>query len=313
MKVYRDLSAKFTPYTVATIGIFDGVHLAHKQIIKRLSELAKNRATESMLITLWPHPRYVLNKDAEQLKLISTLDEKLYQLEKAGLDNVLLIPFDKTFASLPFHMFIKRILVDKLRVNYMVIGFNHHFGRDRQGDFTNLKQYAEQYGFGLEQMPKVEVNELGVSSSAIREHIHSGRIDLAGKMLGYDFQIVGKVVHGSKVGREFGFPTANIDVPEVYKIIPANGVYAVKAEIHGKEYEGMLNIGTRPTVDNRGLKTIEANFFNFNANIYDTAITITFFQRIREEIKFNTKEALIGQIHTDKSIIQDYFRRQLKK
>lgn len=312
MKVYRDLSAKFTPYTVATIGIFDGVHLAHKQIIKRLSELAKQQATESMLITLWPHPRYVLNKDADKLKLISTLDEKLYQLEKAGLDNVLLIPFDKTFASLPFDKFIKRILVDKLMVNYMVTGFNHHFGRDRQGDFTNLKQYAEQYGFGLEQMPKVEVNELGVSSSAIREHINNGRIDLASKMLGYDFQIVGRVVHGSKVGRKFGFPTANINVPEVYKIIPANGVYAVKAEIHGKEYDGMLNIGTRPTVDNRGLKTIEANFFNFNANIYDTDITIKFFKRIREEQKFESKEKLIEQIHRDKIVVQEFFKKNAK-
>lgn len=309
MKVYRDLSANFTPYTVATIGIFDGVHLAHKQIIHRLSELAKERATESMLITLWPHPRYVLNKQADKLKLISTLDEKLYQLEKAGLDNVLLIPFDKTFASLSFDKFIKRILVDKLLVNYMVIGFNHHFGRDRQGDFSNLKGFADKYGFGIEQMPKVEIDDLGVSSSAIREHLISGNIELASKMLGYDFRLVGRVVHGSKIGRQFGFPTANLEVPEIYKIIPADGVYAIQAEIHKKKYDGMLNIGTRPTVDNRGLRAIEANFFDFSANIYDTDITIRFYKRIREEKKFDSTEKLIEQIHNDKSEIQEYFHK----
>lgn len=309
MKVYRDLSAKFTPYSVATIGIFDGVHLAHKQIIRRLSELAKERATESMLITLWPHPRYVLNKEADKLKLISTLDEKLYQLEKAGLDNVLLIPFDKTFASLPFDKFIKRILVDKLLVNYMVIGFNHHFGKDRQGDFSNLKQFADKYKFGIEQMPKVEIDGLGVSSSVIRENINSGNIELASKMLGYDFQLVGRVVHGNKIGRKFGFPTANIEIPEIYKILPADGVYAVRAEINNKFYDGMLNIGTRPTVDNRGLKVIEANFFNFNADIYDAYITIRFYRRIREEKRFDSTQKLIEQIHFDKSEIQEYFNK----
>ncbi len=307
MKVYRDLSAKFIPNTVATIGIFDGVHLAHRQIIQRLSELAKERATESMLITLWPHPRYVLNKDADDLKLISTLDEKLYQLEKAGLDNVLLIPFDKTFASMPFDKFIKRILVDKLLVKYMVIGFNHHFGRNRQGDFSNLKKYAEKYGFGIEQMPKVEIDDVGVSSSAIRDNINLGNIDFASKMLGYDFQLVGRVVHGSKIGRQLGFPTANLEVPEIYKILPADGVYAIRAEIHSKIFDGMLNIGTRPTVDNRGLKVIEANFFDFDANIYDIDITIRFYKRIREEKKFSSTEKLIEQIHIDKSEIQEYF------
>lgn len=309
MKVYRNLSAEFTLNTVATIGIFDGVHLAHKQIIGRLSEIARERNTESMLITLWPHPRYVLNKEADKLKLISTLDEKLYQLEKAGLDNVLLIPFDKTFASLPFDKFIKRILIDTLQVNHVVVGFNHHFGKDRQGDFSRLKKFAEKHDFGLEQMPRVEVDNIGVSSSAIRESINTGNIDLAGKMLGYNFQMAGRVVHGSKIGRQFGFPTANLEVPEIYKLVPADGVYAIRAKIQGNVYDGMLNIGTRPTVDNRGLKVIEANFFDFDANIYDKDITICFYKRIREEQKFNTTEQLVERIHADKAEIQEYFSK----
>ncbi|MBN2484501.1 MAG: bifunctional riboflavin kinase/FAD synthetase [Bacteroidales bacterium] len=307
MKVYRDLSGEITPGTAATIGIFDGVHLAHKQIITRLKELSLEKGCESLLVTLWPHPRYVLNKDADSLKLLTTLDEKLCLLETAGLQNVLLIPFDAQFASTSFDKFIKRIIVDKLRARHLVVGFNHQFGRDRQGNFDSLKLLAEKNNIELEQMPKIMVGEQRVSSSVIRNQISTGEIVTANKLLGYEYILTGKIVHGNKVGRKLGFPTANIEVAELYKLIPADGVYAIEAIFGNTRLKGMLNIGTRPTIDNRGIKVIEANFFNFEGNLYNTFITIKFHKRIREEIKFESAEKLVEQIQNDKQTIINYF------
>lgn len=308
LKIYKDLSAKIPLNTAVTIGIFDGVHLAHQHIIDRLSKVASEQNSESMLITMWPHPRYVLNKDAESLSLISTLEEKLFRLEKSGLDNVLVIPFDKKFAGLPFESFVKQILVDSLSVSHMVIGFNHQFGKNRQGDFAGLCLQADKYGFGLEQMAKVEFEGGGVSSSAIRNNIQNGGIEQANSMLGYSFSLKGSVVHGNAMGRKLGFPTANIEVNEIYKIIPADGVYAVKAELKDQILEGMLNIGTRPTVDSKGEKVIEVNFFDFDENIYEMDITIQFMMYIRKEIKFSSVDELVKQIKLDKLVIQKYFK-----
>lgn len=308
LKVYRDLSGDIIPGTVATIGIFDGVHLAHRQIIGRLSELSALKSCESLLVTLWPHPRYVLNKDADSLKLLTTLEEKLQLLEEAGLQNILLIPFDTQFASTPFDKFIKRILVDKLRVKHLVVGFNHQFGRDRQGNFESLSQLAEKSGFTIDQMPKVMVGEQRVSSSVIRQYISDGDISTANTLLGYEFILTGKVVHGNKVGRKLGFPTANLEVSELYKLIPADGVYAIEGYFENNYYPGMLNIGTRPTIDNRGIKGIEVNFFNFNGDLYNKHITLKFHKRIREERKFASTEQLTNQIHTDKTEIINYFK-----
>ena len=308
LKVYRDLSSNIITGTVATIGIFDGVHLAHQQIISQLNSLREQYNTESLLVTLWPHPRYVLNKDASKLKLLSTLEEKLHRLETAGLDNVLLIPFSKDFASTPYDLFIKQILIEKLKVRHVVVGFNHHFGKDRQGSYATLKDFGMQYDFSTEQLSKVEVNGEGVSSSVIRQYVWSGDLEKVKQMLGYEFTVSGHVIHGNKVGRELGFPTANIETPEIYKILPAEGVYAVRATIDKKEYDGMLNIGIRPTVDNIGKKVIEANFFNFAGNLYDKHLTLRFFKRIREERKFDSLEQLKSQIIVDRNEIQAYFR-----
>lgn len=308
LKVYRDLSGEIISGTAATIGIFDGVHLAHRQILSRLNEIATENKNESLLITLWPHPRYVLNKDAEDLKLLTTLDEKLELLEKTGLQNLLLIPFDKQFASTPFDKFIKRILVDKLRVQNLVVGFNHQFGRDRQGNFESLRELADKSGFVLEQLPQVLIDDQRISSSAIRQNIISGKLDLANKMLGYNYVLTGKVVHGNKIGRELGFPTANIEVTELYKLLPADGVYAVETSVNGQHLTGMLNIGTRPTIENRGIRVIEVNFFNFDGNLYDEHITLKFHKRIREEKKFDSSSSLIQQIQKDKQEIINYFK-----
>jgi riboflavin kinase / FMN adenylyltransferase len=307
LKIFRDLSTNITTGTVATIGIFDGVHLAHQQIINRLKELASDYGVESLLITLWPHPRYVLNKDSDSLKLLSTLDEKLQLLERFGLDNVVIIPFDKFFAATPFDRFIKRILVDRLRVKKLVVGYNHQFGRDRQGNYEHLKVYAERYGFGIEQLSMVEIERNRVSSSVIRKNILDGNLELGNSMLGHYLQLSGQVVHGNKIGRQLGFPTANIQVSELYKIVPADGVYAVKARINNMELKGMLNIGTRPTLNDYKDKVIEANFFNFEGELYEKNIVLSFLKRIREERKFKSTDELRSQINLDKQVIQKYF------
>ena len=303
------MSDNIITQTVATIGIFDGVHLAHQQILKRLNNLKVENNTESLLVTLWPHPRYVLGKNAEKLKLLTTLEEKLHRLEEAGLDNILLIPFSQNFAETSFNDFIQQILVDKLKVKHIVVGFNHQFGKDRQGTYKSLCDFGKKGEFTSEQLPKVEVDKEYVSSSRIREYVLQGDMEKANKMLGYTFTVSGHVIHGNKVGRELGFPTANIETPEIYKILPAEGVYAVETEIDGKVFQGMLNIGVRPTVDNTGVKIIEANFFNFEGILYDKRITVRFFKRIREEKKFNSLEQLKSQINLDRTEIQKYFKK----
>ncbi len=309
MKIFRELSADIVKDTVATIGIFDGVHLAHRQIINRLTALSRKFGCSSLLITLWPHPRYVLNKESADLKLLTTLNEKLALLKDAGIENVLLIPFDKQFASTPFDMFIQKYLVEKLRVRHLVVGYNHQFGKDREGNLENLKKYADKACFMLEQMPKIEVDNQRVSSSTIRSLIIDGKIDLANKMLGYNFSLSGEVIKGDNIGRKIGFPTANIEVSELYKIIPVDGVYAVQADIQGEIFQGMMNIGTRPTIHEKGRKVIETNFFNFDGDLYEKNITIQFFKRIREEKRFSSVELLVEQIAMDKIDIQNYFKQ----
>lgn len=307
LKVFRDLSSNIIEGTVATIGIFDGVHKAHREIIDRLCTLAQEKDTESLLITLWPHPRYVLDKNASELKLLSTLDEKLLLLEEAGIDNILLIPFDKQFASLSFDKFIQRVLLDKLKISYLVVGYNHQFGRNREGNFEKLKDTAGEMGVGIEQLPKIEIENERISSSVIRNYISQGNIEFANKMLGYRFALSGTVVHGEKVGRQLGFPTANLELHELYKIIPAQGVYAIKSKIDDQEFLGMLNIGVRPTIDDKGLQIIEANIFDFYGDLYNKNIRIEFFKRIREERKFGSVEDLKEQINIDKKEIQNFF------
>ncbi|QQS52305.1 MAG: bifunctional riboflavin kinase/FAD synthetase [Bacteroidota bacterium] len=310
MKLYKDLSAEIPLHTVATIGIFDGVHLAHQQIIRRLDEIKKKYQTLSTLVTLWPHPRYVLNKDAAGLQLLSTLEEKLLRLEHSGIDQVLLIPFSAEFAALPYDVFIHRVLVEKLRVRHLVVGFNHHFGKDRQGSYESLCNYGQQAGFTTEQLQKIEIDGEGVSSSRIRQFILHGDLEHANLMLGYPYTVSGNVIHGNKLGRAMGFPTANIELPEIYKLLPAEGVYAIETNIDGKLFKGMLNIGTRPTVDNRGHKVMEANFFDLEQDLYDKHLTLHFFKRIRAEKKFENLDLLKKQIETDRIEILNYFNKK---
>ncbi len=301
MKVYTDISAVKIKKPVVTIGVFDGVHYGHAYIIQKLNEKAAAIGGESTIITLWPHPRIVLEKADPSLRFITTIEEKKELLAKRGLKNLILIPFTKEFSRLTSKQFIQQYL-DKIHASYLVMGHNHRFGNDREGDLKIIRAHAQPFGIEVEQLQPVFKEEGAVSSSLIRELITSGKIADANRCLGYPFFIRGTVVHGSKLGRKLGFATANLGNFDPYKILPATGVYAVKVKLGNKFYGAMLNIGYRPTVEERtGNPIIEAHLFNFNDDIYDQHIEVSFIGWIREEKKFGNLEELTKALHEDKA------------
>jgi len=316
VKIYKSIEEfKNVENPVVTTGTFDGVHLGHRTILNRLKEIAVKSKGGIVLLTFFPHPRMVLYPDDDDLKLLNTQDEKIKLLEKAGIDHLIIIPFTKEFSRLTAVEFVRDILVNKIGVKKLVIGYNHHFGRNREGTLEQLKEYAPAYGFEIEEIPAQEVDNVNISSTKIRDALLDGDIQTANSYLGYDYFLSGNVIKGSQVGQTLGFPTANIEVEEKYKLIPADGVYAVKAESDGeihkglphKEerlYRGMLNIGVRPTLhpegDGESKKSIEINIFDFNDDIYDQRLTVYFKARIRDEKKFDDLEALKKQLLIDK-------------
>lgn len=302
MKIYTDISEVNLQKPVATIGIFDGVHLAHKAIVKRLLEKAGKTNGESLIVTLWPHPRIVLQSGNEPLKLITRLDEKIEILKNIGVQNLLILNFDKNISETSFQDFVKTYLVDKLNISYLVIGYNHHFGKNREGNYDNLKPLSVKYGFGLEQLPPVIIDNQKISSSLVRKLIDSGDVKTAHQCLGHYFSITGQVVGGSKIGREIGFPTANININDSFKLIPAVGVYAVVVEISsGVLKNGMMNIGFRPTLNDSNVsKTLEVNIFDFNEDLYNKTIKILFIEKIRDEEKFKNIDELKTQLEKDR-------------
>jgi riboflavin kinase/FMN adenylyltransferase len=300
MRVYRQIS-EFTSHChpVATVGVFDGVHLGHMEIINRLAEKAKEKNCESVVITFEPHPRLVLPHHAD-VKLLHTLDEKLKRFELAGVGAVLVIPFDREFAKISPHDFIKNILVDQLKVSHVITGYDHFFGQNRQGDFDMLSKLGKEFGFTVDELPMVSVLSNTVSSSSVRRALLDGDVSLASTMLGYAYSITGEVVTGNKIGRNIGYPTANLKPNSKYKLIPGQGVYATLVHIDGEMYKGMTNIGYRPTIDADHL-TIEVNIFDFNRDIYDRDITLSFIERIRNEKRFASLGDLQLQLAVDKS------------
>ena len=267
MKVYNHID-EFRPgkNPVVTTGTFDGVHLGHQQIISRLKEVAKKCEGETVLLTFFPHPRMVLFPDYKPL-LLNTLDEKIALLEKAGIDHLIVHPFNREFSMLSSTEFISGILVDKLHTKKLVIGHDHHFGKNREGSFDHLKEFGPIYGFEVEEIPAREVENIGVSSTKIRKSLQSGDVETAEAFLGYRYMLSGTVVKGRMVGRSIDFPTANLQVHDAYKLIPADGVYAVTVGRGKEKLKGMLNIGMRPTVDGKE-RTIEVNILDFNADLY---------------------------------------------
>lgn len=300
MKTYNSIS-DFTSSkkSIVTIGTFDGVHIGHKKILEKVIQNALIEDCESVVLTFFPHPRMVLQADSD-IKLLNTVDEKIILLEKAGIDNVIIHPFSQEFSRLTAEEFVKTILVDKLNIQKIIIGHDHRFGRNRTADIDDLIQFGEKYNFEVEQISAQEINEIAISSTKIRNAIIDGDISLAKNYLGYNYFFSGTVVQGKQLGRTIGFPTANIEIEENYKLIPKIGVYIVKSFFKNQEIFGMMNIGNRPTVNGEN-QTIEVNFFNFDENIYNQNLTITILDRIRDEQKFASLDDLKFQLNQDKT------------
>lgn len=306
MQVYHSISEfPELSYPVVTTGTFDGVHLGHQTILKRLSEIALRQNGQSVVITFHPHPRIVLNPNDNSLELLNTLDERIQRLELAGVDHLLVIPFDKAFASLSSKEFISQVLVDGVRTKRLVIGYDHHFGKNREGSFENLSKMGPVYGFDVEEIPAKDIDEVAISSSRIRRALHSGDVETANTLLGYNYPFQGDVIEGNKLGRTIGFPTANVKIPEQLKLIPKIGVYAVVTKIDGRTVKGMMNIGVKPTVSEENVKGVEVNLFDWNEDIYGKCIQIALISRIRDEIKFNGIAELQAQLMDDESVARN--------
>lgn len=301
MKIYTDLKDFSAINPVVTIGTFDGVHLGHRKVIHRLQELAQKVKGETVIFTFYPHPRLVLNPADNTLRLINTLEEKKVLLEAAGIDHLVIYPFTKEFSKLTYIEFVEQILVKQLGMKYLVVGYDHRFGHNREGKYEDLKIFADQLNFKIERQDVLNMDTINVSSTKIRGAIAEGDIQTANKNLGYRFFIKGDVIDGKKLGRTIGFPTANIDPQESYKLVPKDGVYAVKVDVDDKRYLGMLNIGVRPTVNNQlDNRSIEVHILDFDKDIYYKNITIHFYQRIRNEQLFASLDELKSQLAKDK-------------
>ena len=281
-----------------TIGTFDGVHIGHQKVLKNLVKSAKKNKASSILLTFFPHPRMVLQKGVE-IKLINTIDERIHLLEKTGLDTLVIYPFDEEFASQTALNFVRNFLVAKLNIAKLFIGYDHRFGKNREGDFEHLKEYGHTYNFKVKEISKLDINSIAVSSTKIRKAIENGEIDKANQYLGYQFMLTGEVVQGNNLGEKIGFPTANLFIKETYKLIPKTGAYIVKSTIANEVVFGMMNIGYRPTLKGKH-KTIEIHFFNFNKNLYGKNIQVQVLKFLREEQKFESVQNLRKQLTTDK-------------
>jgi riboflavin kinase / FMN adenylyltransferase len=290
--------------TVLTLGTFDGVHIGHQKIIKKLIKEATKLNCESTLLTFFPHPRMVLKQDVE-IKLINTIREKIALFEKQGLQNLIIHPFDATFSELLPEEFVKKILIDQLHLSKIIIGYDHKFGKNRSADINDLIHFGERYNFEVEQISVKELNEISISSTKIRAALLDSDIQLANKFLGYNYTLNGEIIEGNKIGRTINFKTANLKIDETYKLIPKNGVYLVQSVIDNKLYYGMMNIGNNPTVNGK-IQSIEIHYFNFNNDIYSKKITVNILEFIREEIKFESLDELKNQLVKDKEFCINY-------
>lgn len=304
LKTKRSLNTLPNNQTVVTIGTFDGVHIGHQKIIKRLINTGKTEGLQSVILTFFPHPRMVLQKDSN-IKLINTINERHDILADLGLDCLVIKKFTQEFSRLSAENFVKNILVDELNAKKVIIGYDHRFGRNRNADINDLKAFGETYGFEVEEISAQDINDVAVSSTKIRQAIIEGDIQKANAYLGYHFILTGKVTKGKGLGKPLGFPTANIEIEDEYKIIPKQGSYIVSSVIEDVIVFGMMNIGVNPTV-NGSKQTIEIHFFNFDKDIYDETIKIDLLHRIRDEEKFESVEALKVQLVKDKNMALEY-------
>ena len=305
MKIYHSISDfKNVQKPILTTGTFDGVHFGHRKIIQRLSEIAVYEGGQSAVLTFYPHPRMVLFPDDHQLQLINTLKEKIRLLEKAGVQHLIIHPFTKEFSRMTSLSFVRDIIVNQLNTHKLVIGYDHHFGRNREGTFEHLKEFAPVYGFEVEEIPAQLLDDVKVSSTKIRNALLNGQVDLAYQFLNYHYELSGTVVKGNEVGRSINFPTANLSVDDTTKLIPKPGVYAVKVDVQNHCFDGMMNIGTNPTLGNNK-QSIEVHIFEFDNLIYDQKIGVRFIHRMRDEVSFYNLESLKQQLEKDKQIAKD--------
>ena len=291
---------------VTTIGTFDGVHIGHQKILKQVVQLAEAKGYTPVVLTLFPHPRMVLQKD-DSIKLLNTIEERIELLKTFGIKEVIVKKFTQDFANLSAKDYVKQILVDELNTKEIIIGYDHHFGKNRSANITDLKAFAKLYDFNVEEISAQDIEHVTVSSTKIRTALNNGQVALANSYLGYNFFITGTVIKGKGLGRTIDFPTANISVTATYKLIPSDGVYVVKSNLEGKTVFGMMNIGTNPTVDGK-TRSIEVYFFNFNKDIYNSELKIEFLKRLRSEEKFQNLEALKIQLKKDMKNASDYIK-----
>lgn len=311
MNSFSNLNSFKTPInkTVVTIGTFDGVHIGHKFVLKRVIELAQINDYKSTVLTFFPHPRMVLQQDSS-IKLLNTIKEKENLLSEIGIDNLIIHPFDLEFSRLSAEEFVKDVLIEKLNVGIIIIGHDHRFGRNRTANIDDLIEYGIEYGFEVQEISAKEIDDISISSTKIRTALLEGNITTANNYLGYNYFMSGKVVHGKQIGRTIDFPTANIEISEDYKLIPKNGVYIVSSKINNTTYFGMMNIGTNPTVDGLEQK-IEVHFFDFNSDIYNQDITVDIHSRIRDEKKYNSLDELKVQLQKDELTSREFIKNNL--
>ncbi len=307
LKIFRGLSEfNLTKKSTITVGTFDGVHIGHQKIIQKI--IANKKDTNSVLLTFFPHPRKVL-QDGSILKLLNTLDEKIILLEKAGIDCLIIEPFTKDFSRQTALEFVRNVLVNKLHIKKLVIGYDHRFGKNREGNFEQLQEYGKLYNFKVKEISAKEIKSVNVSSTKIRKALEEGDISTANKYLGYEYYITGKVVRGQGLGNKWNYPTINIQIAEASKLIPKNGVYVVCAKLKTKQFFGIMNIGLRPTVNGKS-RTIEVHLLDFKADVYGDGIQICILKRLRDEHKFPSFDALVEQIKLDEKEARKYIKNK---
>lgn len=309
MKVYNALKDYNNHPSVITIGTFDGVHLGHKKIIERLCEFGQNNQLNSLILTFFPHPRMVLNKDYN-LKLLSTIEEKKTRLEALGVDALVIEPFTIDFANLSAEDYVKTVLVEQLNAKHIIIGYDHRFGKNRTANIDDLKFYGSSLGFTVEEIPAEDIEAVSISSTKIRHALHEGLIEKANRYLGDHYTIQGIVVKGKGIGKSLNYPTANIKINSDLKLIPKHGVYIVKCLIDNKFCWGMMNIGVNPTFDNNEL-SIEVHFLDYDGDLYGNALNIELLKHLRNEKKFNSIENLKNQIALDESQTRDFINNHV--
>lgn len=310
MKIHNDIDLFKARNPVITIGTFDGVHLGHRKVINQLNAIADSIQGESVVFTFYPHPRLVVSANESNLRLLSTFDEKVKQLELAGVDHLVVYPFTIDFAELTYDQFISEILIKKLHMHTLVLGHDHRLGKNREGTYNNIVSLAQNLSFEVEKIDTFLISDIDISSSKIRIALQKGEIEKANSFLGYTYSLQGIVAEGNKIGREIGFPTANIVSGDPFKLIPAVGVYAVTVSSGGELFKGMLNIGFRPTLEmNADHRTIEVNIFNFDRDIYQKEISVYFHSRVRAEQKFGSVEELRKQLVVDREHIEEFLSK----